>query len=141
MSERAARTKAYRELRVNDQLKWYSEKAESNRIRSKQWTAVLVALEALAVILGLARVTGAIGTEWLGVFASAAAAVAAWKQTKNYSSLSEAYAVTSHEVGILSISLDSNPTEEEWAQAVHDAEAAFSREHTLWRARKQGPRH
>jgi hypothetical protein len=60
-------------------------------------------------------------------------------QAKKYANLSEAYAVTSHEVSLVPSTLSAEATEEEWAQAVHDAEAAFSREHTMWQARRQGP--
>jgi hypothetical protein len=76
---------------------------------------------------------------WLGVLAAGTASVAAWQQTKNYSSQSEAYAVTSHEVAIVAETIGPAIDESSWAQAVHDAEAAFSREHTLWLARRQGP--
>jgi hypothetical protein len=67
------------------------------------------------------------------------ASLAAWKQTKNYAALSESYSVTSHEVAILATTIVKHVDEQTWSQAVHDAEAAFSREHTLWLARRQGP--
>jgi hypothetical protein len=31
------------------------------------------------------------------------------------------------------------PDEASWARTVHDSEAAFGREHTLWPARRVGP--
>lgn len=136
---RPERERVYETRRVDDQLAWYSNKAEFNRQRSKQWWIAAVAIESLAVVLGLARVIGAFDVDWLGVLATAAAALAAWQQTKNFSGLSEAYAVTSHEVGMIKDAMSKVRSEQEWAQFVHDAEAAFSREHTLWLARRQGP--
>jgi hypothetical protein len=133
------RVSAYRTGRVDDQVEWYRDNSTKNRRRSRQWTVALVAVECVAVLLGLGRVMEWFDVDWLGLVAAVAAALAAWQQVKNYSELSEAYAVTSHEVGLLADDLDPGSSEEEWAQQVHDAEAAFSREHTLWLARRQGP--
>jgi hypothetical protein len=133
------RVEAYRDDRVDDQLTWYSAKATKNKRRALQSTGVLISVEALAVVLGLLRIKGVFDVDWLSVLAAAAASLAAWKQTKNYTSLSEAYAVTSHEVQRVKADLDHVAAESGWAQFVHDAEAAFSREHTLWLARRQGP--
>jgi hypothetical protein len=68
-----------------------------------------------------------------------AVAVIGWMQAKKYASLSEAYAVTSHEVALVASTLSAELDEDAWAQAVHDAEAAFSRELTMWQARRQAP--
>lgn len=136
LSERKA---VYREGRVMDQLSWYSNKAMDNKTHARQWTVILIGIEAMAVILGALRIADAFDVDWLSLFAAIAASVAAWKQTKNFTFLSEAYSVTSHEVEIIHADLDGATNEKKWAQFVHDAEAAFSREHTLWVARRQGP--
>jgi hypothetical protein len=136
----ADRAEAYRGDRVDDQMRWYSRKAAYNKKMARRWRSALIAVEAGAVLLGLGRVLEIYDVDWLGVLAALAASVAAWQQTKNYATLAEAYSVTSHDVAIVCDSLDGVASEEDWAQAVHDAEAAFSREHTLWLARKQGPR-
>ena len=133
------RRSKYLEARVDDQLGWYTRKADWNRSRATWWRWGVIALEALAVLLGLARALEWFDVDWLGIFAAAAAAVLAWQQTKNYLGLSQAYAITSHDVSLVKDSMGAESTEDQWAQAVHDAEAAFSREHTLWRARRQGP--
>lgn len=135
-----ARSRAYRTRRVADQVRWYAEKAKWNRGRARMWRAALIVVEIAAVTLGMTRVFGWMDIDWLGVFAAAASGVAAWQQTKSYAALSEAYSVTSHEVKLVASSFQGIASEEDWAQAVHDAEAAFSREHTLWLARRQAPR-
>lgn len=139
ISDREGRTDTYIRLRVQDQLAWYKAKADWNKKRAGQWRTALIVLEAVAGLLGLGRVLGWYDVDWLGVFAALAAAFAAWQQTKNFQGLSRAYSVTSHDIALVSNSMGSEETEEAWAQNVHDAEAAFSREHTMWRARRQGP--
>ncbi|MBB1023368.1 MULTISPECIES: DUF4231 domain-containing protein [unclassified Dietzia] len=129
----------YIDNRVRDQKNWYSAKAELNRKRASQWRVAIVSLEALAVLLGMARILEFFDADLLGVLAAAAAGCAAWFQMRNYAGLSVAYALTAHEIDILDGSYVDGNDEQAWAQFVHDAEAAFSREHTMWLARKQGP--
>ncbi len=135
----AERTRQYGVQRVEDQRRWYAAKARLNGRRARQWRSLLVAVEADACLLGLFRALGSFDVDWLGLLGTAAAGIAAWKQTRNYGFLSESYSVTSHEVTLLAAALPAGEDEDVWAQAVHDAEAAFSREHTLWLARRQGP--
>jgi len=137
--DRRERAELYIRLRVRDQLAWYRAKATWNKRRASQWRAGLIGIEAAAGLLGLGRALGWYDVDWLGIFAALAATFAAWQQTKNFQGLSRSYAVTSHDVALVNSSIGSETSEEDWAQAVHDAEAAFSREHTLWRARRQGP--
>jgi hypothetical protein len=138
-SPRAERAATYLQDRVQDQQSWYSAKAETCRRRAAGWRWLLIGVDGSAVLLGLLRVLGLLDVNWLGVLAAAAAGIAAWQQVKNYSSLSEAYSVTSHEVAIVSETVEQADGDEEvWAEIVHNAEAAFSREHTLWLARRSG---
>jgi len=129
----------YIENRVRDQKGWYSREAEKNRKKASCWRAIIVSLEGVAVVLGLARALQVFEVDMLGILASAAAACAAWFQMRNYVSLATAYALTAHEIDILDGSFVGVNNEEAWSQFVHDSEAAFSREHTMWLARRQGP--
>ncbi len=138
-ADRSARAAAYLRGRVEDQVNWYSDKAAANKRRYKQFSSAVVVIEAGAVLLGVLRVGGTVGPDYLGPFAACAAGVVGWMQAKKYSNLAQAYAVTSHEVSMVPATLDPTQSEESWATAVHDAEAAFSREHTMWQARRQGP--
>jgi hypothetical protein len=134
-----ARAAAYLAHRVKDQRGWYARNADKNKRLGRHWWRALVATEAAALLVGLGRIIGQFDVDWLGVLATVAAGLAAWQQAKRYTELSESYSVTTHEVALIEASLDSAASESEWAQFVHDAEAAFSREHTLWLARRQGP--
>lgn len=137
--DRATRAETYRTLRVDDQIKWYSSKAAHNKSRYRQLGAAVAIVELVAITLGLLRVSGSVDADLLGPATSIAAGFIGWMQAKKYANLAEAYAVTSHEVSLVPSTLSKSESEDEWAQAVHDAEAAFSREHTMWQARRQGP--
>lgn len=139
VASRSARAQAYLRGRVEEQVNWYSDKAAGNKRRYRQFSWAVVAIETGAVLLGILRVGGAVGPDYLGPLAAGAAGVVGWMQAKKYSNLAEAYAVTSHEVSLVPATLEHAQSEESWATAVHDAEAAFSREHTMWQARRQGP--
>jgi hypothetical protein len=136
-SPHAERSATYLQDRVQDQQNWYSTKAKACRRSAQVWRWLLIGVDALAVLLGLLRALEVFDVNWLGVLAAAAAGIAAWQQVRNHASLSEAYSVTSHEVAIVSETVEqADGNEEVWAEIVHNAEAAFSREHTLWLARR-----
>lgn len=138
-ADQPTRAAAYLSERVEDQVIWYSAKAAANRRRYMQFSSAVIIVESGAVLFGVLRVGGSIGADYLGPVAACAAGLIAWMQAKKYSNLARAYAVTSHEVSLVPPTLDPTQSDESWATAVHDAEAAFSREHTMWQARRQGP--
>lgn len=138
-SSQEDRAAAYRQLRIEDQVKWYAAKATWNRTRSRIFTAATVVVEAAAVLAGLVRFKCETDTDVLGLLAAVAAGLIAWSQAKKYSALAETYSVTSHEVNLVAATVAAPIPEDQWAQNIHDAEAAFSREHTMWQARRQGP--
>ena len=61
------------------------------------------------------------------------AAGAAWMALKQYAPLAAAYTTTAGELSLQTRHLLETP-EAEWPTAVADAEAAISREHTMWLA-------
>lgn len=134
-----ARREFYIKFRIQDQFEWYSKKARFNGKRARLARAVLVGISIVAMIAGILRIKGLLDVDVVSVLATVASGVLLWSQAKKYTTLSESYSVTSHEVGLISSTIKTSPSEAEWAQAVHDAEAAFSREHTMWSARRQGP--
>jgi hypothetical protein len=62
------------------------------------------------------------------------AAMTAWLQTKQHRTLATAYAITALELASVRTRIAHQATEADWATFVSDAEEAFSREHTLWKA-------
>ncbi len=135
----SGRAEIYGRLRVDDQVTWYAKKASWNRNRRRLFTILTLAVELVAVLVGLIRLTSGFEVDLLGVLAAVAAGLVAWSQAKKYEFLAESYSVTSHEVRLVMATLKVPKSEDVWSQAVHDAEAAFSREHTMWQARRQSP--
>jgi len=70
---------------------------------------------------------------------AAAAAAAAWLQTKDHANVAQAYAVAARELWAIEQRLGEPRDEREWADFVESAERAISREHTLWLARRGAP--
>jgi SMODS and SLOG-associating 2TM effector domain 1 len=133
----ADRKKLYEKLRINDQLNWYRSKATTNDTSSKKWYAFLVGLQVLAIVLAIGRIVYPDISLWpTDVFATAASCVMAWLQTKRFQELAASYSLTANDIGLLKIKLADASTESKLSAFVGDAENAFSREHTQWRARR-----
>jgi hypothetical protein len=122
------RKQAYESDRVEEQQKWYLGKA------ALSWTLVILGSEIAGVTAAIMKATGIIEGDFL-IFAGAAiAAMTAWLETKQYQNLSTAYAITAIELASIRTKIRWQTNENDWAQFVNDAEEAFSREHTLWKA-------
>lgn len=131
----AVRKNAYLDGRISDQQTWYAAKAAWNERRRKAWAVTTLTVQTLAVTAGVARAFFGLEVDLLGLAAALVAAITAWTRTKDYAELTEAYSVTAQEISLLS-SQPFPSDEDGWAEFVEGAERAFSREHTLWRARK-----
>jgi hypothetical protein len=134
----AERIAYYLDFRIRDQKNWYVNKAKWNRSRFRDFVAIGVIVQSLAIILAIIRFKSdnflAIWpTEPLLVFASA---TVGWIQIKKFNELASAYSLTAHEIGIIESRLTSDLSETEWSDFVNEAELAFSREHTQWVARQ-----
>lgn len=132
-----ARRDAYVDLRINDQLDWYSDKANFNATRAKWFFVILIAINAIALVCALIKIAH-IDYQYLptDIFIAAAASILTWMQAKRFSELSESYALTAHEITLIREQTNDLVTDEDLSKFVGDAENAFSREHTQWEARK-----
>lgn len=137
-SDLALRFNTYVEQRVVNQVNWYKRKADFNAQRASLWGAGVIGVEGIALAVGVVNLVHPLGLDYLGALAAIAAGLAGWKQTKRFNELAEAYALTSNETFLVKESLDAT-SEGAWAQSVTSAEAAFSREHSMWLSRRQGP--
>lgn len=123
--------------RVAEQLSWYRKKAKLNDNLSRRWFALLIGLQVLAVLCAMGRIFAPEFNWWpTDVLIAAAAASFAWLQTKRFQEIAASYSLTAHEIGLLKTKLSDVDTEEAFSAFVGDAENAFSREHTQWRARR-----
>jgi hypothetical protein len=130
------RQAAYRSGRIDDQRSWYAAKAVWNGRRRVVWAVVTVLIQVLGLAAGLARAFFDLDIDLLGLAAAFVAAITAWTRTKDYAELAEAYTVTAQEIGLLAAETVDACQEDRWVEFIERAERAFSREHTLWRARR-----
>jgi hypothetical protein len=133
----SVRRRAYEEGRLLDQVRWYGAKALENDARAKRWSLITIALQAAGVLAATLRVAGVLDVDLMGVAATAAAAATAWLASKDHSGLAEAYSTTAHELALVRDELPEGDDETGWGTFVADAEAAISREHTRWLARRR----
>lgn len=131
------RKKVYLSDRIDDQRRWYGTKAERNRKLASRLFAAIISWEALALSSAIVLV------RWLdspvnlvGIFVILAAAFLAWLQHKRHQGLAQSYGLATQELGLVSEQSTYVATEEELSHFVSDSENAISREHTLWRARR-----
>ena len=133
----AERVRLYKRERVSDQRSWYSKKATANRRSARRWVCIGIGTYVIAGIFVLIRIRLPNLDFWpiepLIVFASS---VIGWMQVKKFNELSAAYSVTAQEVGLIEPKLEDVNTENHFSDFVNEAELAFSREHTMWLARK-----
>lgn len=130
------RSTIYMQDRVEDQAQWYGKKSVFNRKKAQFWFWVSVALHAAAIVFLVFRVrfpSMSIPTEVLAVVASAALT---WLQAKKHNELASSYSLAAHEIALIKGEGIAILTDEDLAEFVVNTEAAFSREHTQWAARR-----
>lgn len=132
----AERKEIYKEQRIKNQANWYSLKSLFNKRRAKQWFLVSVIFHSTAVAMLLYRIKDPLCNLPVEVIATAAGAVLTWLQSKKHNELNSSYALTAHEITLIKGEALSIKTEKALSEFVLNSEAAFSREHTQWAARK-----
>ncbi|GGG55948.1 hypothetical protein GCM10011403_11340 [Pseudohongiella nitratireducens] len=130
------RLAVYKKYRIQDQASFYSEKAEFNKRRAAQWFWSSVILHSFAILMLLYRIKDPSFVFPVEVVATAAGAALTWLQAKKHNELSSAYSLTAHEIVLIDGEILSVNDEQELSDFVVSSEAAFSREHTQWAARR-----
>lgn len=129
-----ARKARYLGDRLDDQWRWYTDKADDSRKMTDRWRIAIGVLAIVGALGGGAKAFGAIEIDVLGLVATAIGATTAWLQTRQHETLAVAYGLAAQELAAVR-SLAHQPTDDQsWSRFVNDAEAAISREHILWRA-------
>lgn len=128
---------AYREQRIEEQRAWYSKRAGEHRATAKGWQAAMFASQMAGVAGAVLKGLGVLDIDLMSIFATVAAATAAWIAAGDFTESARAYDFASLELGQALERIDQNDTEEKWARFVADSEQAMSREHTMWFARRR----
>lgn len=130
------RLEIYKTERIVDQAKWYARKSIFNKKRAQQWFVASIALHSCAILMLLYRIKHPEVSLPIEVIATAASAVLTWLQAKKHAELNASYSLTAHEIALIKSESASIQNEKQLSDFVVNSEAAFSREHTQWIARK-----
>lgn len=133
----ATRRSVYREQRIEDQRNWYSRRAREHRVTARGWRIVMFASQAAGLVGAVLKGFGLIDIDLMVIFATVAAATAAWIAAGDFTETARAYDFASLELGQALEKLSQSDSEKGWARFVADCEQAMSREHTMWLARRR----
>ncbi|MDX3660780.1 DUF4231 domain-containing protein [Streptomyces sp. ID05-26A] len=127
------RRKAYREARVEPQLRWYRERSAMNETRANVFRVLMIIGELVAILFAILRINGAWDVDLSGVMAAAVAAGAAWIGLRQFENLRVSYSAAAGELAYIYHQIP-YVEESDWASTVAAAEAVISKEHTAWLA-------
>jgi hypothetical protein len=127
------RKSAYLSGRIDDQQDWYGTRSRTADRYNTAFLLATISFEFLGILAATLRTAHVINFDLLGIIAAVVAGVASWAQTRQYGSVARAYSIASNELSTIR-SQAASVLESDWPRFVDEAEAAISREHTLWRA-------
>jgi hypothetical protein len=131
------RTATYLSDRIANQRSWYRRRAKRSGTLERRWFGALIAIQACGLLAGFALITWPQApVNGAGLFAALAAAVVAWAQINRHQELAQSYAIAENDLTLARERANAVKTDDELSEFVGDAEAAISREHTLWLARR-----
>ena len=132
------RKDTYLSERIQDQRRWYGERAKSHRSAGNRYFAVIALSQLLALATAIALVHWpGIKIQLTGLFTSLAGALMAWIQVKRHKELVQAYSVAELELSFIQEQAQQVVSDGDLSDFVADAEKAISREHTLWIAKRE----
>jgi hypothetical protein len=130
------RVALYRQYRLEDQLKWYSNKANLNATRRSQWFWALFLIEAASILYAALQAWLLPRVSLLGFLGAFSAGIVAWIQIKRHSDLSTSYAVAAEDLALISERFKLAFDQKSVNALVENVEEAVSREHSMWLARR-----
>lgn len=131
-----SRLSIYKRDRIDNQSLWYSKKSLFNKRRSRQYFTISIVLHSIAVLMLLYKIKNPILSFPIEVIATTASAVLTWVQAKKHGELNSSYSLAAHEIVLIKGEAVSVKDEKHLSDFVINSEAAFSREHIQWTARK-----
>jgi len=127
----------YLTQRINDQRMWYSNKSKMNKNSARFWFNAVMLSQAFALFSSLCLIRWpTLPINVPTFFAAAAAAAIAWLQLKRHRELANSYGLAAQELGLIAEQVQNMTTPDQLSDFILDAENAISREHTLWKARR-----
>lgn len=131
------RRTVYLTERIDDQRRWYSNKAEGSSNSAKKLSGAMIVCQVLALVSAIVIV------RWpeslvnpTGVFVNLAMAFLAWLQMRKHQELAQSYGLATQELNFAYEQSSHIKTEEELSTYVMNSENAISSEHKMWLARR-----
>jgi hypothetical protein len=132
----AEKDKLYRELRLEDQIRWYASNARQNLQMETRWFWTVFCVEFVAIVLSALQAWQLMKFSSVSGVASLGTALIAWSQIKRFSDLGTSYAIAAGDLRRISEVHRNITTQVEMDLMVSEVETAVSREHTMWLARR-----
>ncbi len=126
----------YHELRIADQVHWYSSKARLNSKLESGWFWVTFFFEFVAIIFAALQATQLMKFNPVSGVAAIGTALIAWSQIKRFSDLGTSYAIAAGDLQRISEVYRNIQTQNDLIAMVANVETAVSREHSMWLARR-----
>ena len=132
----AERKQAYLTGRVIDQQNWYANKALHHQRQARILRTLMLVLEVVGIVGALLTAFAGIPVDLAGFVAAGVSALAAWNSMRQNDATATDYVRASHELNLIRERLDRELDEQQWSDAVSEAETTISREHTMWHAHR-----
>lgn len=130
------RKSIYVQERVKNQQEWYKTKSNFNKEQSSILFWTIIIFQTLALIYSLYLIAFPNSFNFVPLVTTLSASVLTWLQVKQHQELSQSYAVAANDINLILSQVPYIDSEDKFEIFVADSENAFSREHTLWIARK-----
>jgi SMODS and SLOG-associating 2TM effector domain 3/SMODS and SLOG-associating 2TM effector domain 1 len=131
------RRQEYLEMRLDDQVRWYGERARLNKRRAQSWFWAALLTQVASACFAVQLIIRP-ESHWnlISFFTTIAAASVGWSQAKRHEELQTTYQIATEELAeIRQAEVATAETEDDFLHAVASSEGAISREHTVWRAK------
>jgi hypothetical protein len=133
-----ARKDYYIKKRIEDQKRWYADKAEYNDEKYNFWFWCVIISQAISLIsIMFLIVNPDLSWNFVGLLTTFSASALSWLQLKQHQELKQAYTTATQELNFIVALKDQLTTEDSFSKFVVDSENAVSREHTLWLAQRR----
>lgn len=124
--------------RIQEQIDWYSSKAENNKTKYEFWFILVIVFQILSLIsISYLVKYPQSNINLVGLFSTISASGFSWLQLKKFQENKEAYTTATSELNFIRQMANQDFSENEFAKFVLDSENAMSREHTMWLAQKR----
>jgi hypothetical protein len=121
--------------RVRDQLLWYSRRSGDHKRNADRWFVTGVVFEVLAIAAALSLIFNSRLINLIGVFSTVTAASTTLARLRGDSEVAQRYALAAEELAMIQLRIRS-ASETAFPERVIEAEAAISREHKMWAAKR-----